>query len=657
MSDKPKNILLTKISSKSVFGFETPKQGLMAGHRLNNRKGNNKKLRTWLGRRGPLGKTSTMSMLRMVAILFGVFFLSSTLRKTRYTLVAACNNREDTLLHVIDSWFGVKEVDEIILLDWASSSPIKDLLVEHNKTDSRLKIFRVETNSPFVLTWAYNIAIDLSNGKYVLKVDCDTQVKGSILRDNPLGKKTFYSGDWTQAHNDEEKHLNGIFLISRRDFLNVGGYDERIQGYGWDDSDLYGRLKTSGMTQQALPLKLIRHYHHDEAARHLNFLGQQNETYFETQLNRELSDRLPIWKPGSSRIEYRIQNGTIVSILKSVRSQREMLSLDDDKPLQNAAYATLIQYYKEYGTWAEMPLQYKINLANFFERAKAQHGKSITVHAMHGLSNRLRAIASAIALASKDNRYLRIIWEKNIHVYAELHELLTISMGPRSFEVWSEYNSMEQSEDVFAVYDYMQPEQKYKSVSLDNAHIYFRSAYTMVSDIVSEQDTNDYLHLIRPSAAVQLLVDSLNIGSNILIGVHIRCIMPREETRGITSDEYSEEGWKDIIKYRKLTKQAIPLFKMLAVEYKHKTNGSIFLSYDDSAALQHFSDIVDVIYLQRECNDRSLKCLEYAVADLFLLGKSKYILGSYWSSYTEVAGRLAGIEVIYPYNYHTMLLE
>jgi hypothetical protein len=48
-----------------------------------------------------------------------------------------------------------------------------------------------------------------------------------------------------------------------------------------------------------------------------------------------------------------------------------------------------------------------------------------------------------------------------------------------------------------------------------------------------------------------------------------------------------------------------------------------------------------IVYLPRQINDRSVLQLQYALADAILLSKASIFLGSSWSSFSELATRLA----------------
>ena len=72
-----------------------------------------------------------------------------------------------------------------------------------------------------------------------------------MLELNPLqnhagDRKIFRYGDYRSAKDENEIHINGC-IMARMDTLRaVNMYDERLQQYGWDDSNLYDRLRDSG---------------------------------------------------------------------------------------------------------------------------------------------------------------------------------------------------------------------------------------------------------------------------------------------------------------------------------------------------------------------------------------------------------------------------
>ncbi len=49
-----------------------------------------------------------------------------------------------------------------------------------------------------------------------------------------------------------------------------------------------------------------------------------------------------------------------------------------------------------------------------------------------------------------------------------------------------------------------------------------------------------------------------------------------------------------------------------------------------------------IIYVKRNCYDRSQAQIQTALIDMLLLSKTKVIWGSNWSSFTEIAHRIGG---------------
>ncbi|CAN8076244.1 unnamed protein product, partial [Agarophyton chilense] len=158
-------------------------------------------------------------------------------------IVAACMNRQETLAKVLPSWLAVKGIDEIVIVDWGSDPPLRSIVKPEQ--DPRLHLYRVNKESSWVLSRAYNLALNMSTKAHVIRTDCDYSLHPSILDAHNVSNTDsgFYSGNWELARNENEVHLNGAMVMRRSAFWNVGGYDERIQTYGWDDEDLYTRLQ------------------------------------------------------------------------------------------------------------------------------------------------------------------------------------------------------------------------------------------------------------------------------------------------------------------------------------------------------------------------------------------------------------------------------
>lgn len=182
----------------------------------------------------------------------------SSTASPRHSLIVAVRDRHESLARVLPSWLAVEELDELVIVDWGSQRPL-DALLPH---DHRVHLVRAPLEREWTLARAYNLAAQVARGSVLLKVDADTWLDRSFLAMHRLPLRRFIAGDWRTAPNENAQHLNGVVLVRRADFAAVGGYDERLRGYGWDDTDLYVRLEAgpTALTRQGFANhSLIRH--------------------------------------------------------------------------------------------------------------------------------------------------------------------------------------------------------------------------------------------------------------------------------------------------------------------------------------------------------------------------------------------------------------
>ena len=88
--------------------------------------------------------------------------------------------------------------------------------------------------------------------------------------------------------------------------MRVGGYNERITTYGWDDSDLYFRFKKLGLENKPLKNDLIHHIPHKDDVRttgqELNTMSLQSEIQF----NRKMCEEQSLWGPEDGMTNFQI---------------------------------------------------------------------------------------------------------------------------------------------------------------------------------------------------------------------------------------------------------------------------------------------------------------------------------------------------------------
>ncbi len=224
-------------------------------------------------------------------------------------------NRGDNLARVIDSWLATS-ADEILVVDWSSTTPVAEIL--QSVTDSRLRIIRIDREPKWVLTHAFNLALRLSSRSRVYKIDCDIRVSPDFIARNAIVSGEFIRGFWKLAVDSgepDQRYVNGTFGAHKSDLIRVGYYDERIQTYGWDDSDIYSRLALDlGLLAKQIDPGSARHIDQDEQQRMANqdvdkrrFLQRFEPTELEGARNKYRTVMNTTWGPYFAAQDFRIR--------------------------------------------------------------------------------------------------------------------------------------------------------------------------------------------------------------------------------------------------------------------------------------------------------------------------------------------------------------
>ena len=177
------------------------------------------------------------------------------------SVLTVCMNRQHHLLtsaERISSW---THHEEHLILDWSSREPLRR---NQFPNDSRIRLERVEEEDRWNLCRAYNFAAQLAKGNLFLKLDADCwpdDFDPAAYLESALNTCWFGSGPDGRL---------GQFLMSRESFEAVGGFNEILMGYGFDDKDLKARLQSLDILVLSLPedaISVIPHTIHERVGR------------------------------------------------------------------------------------------------------------------------------------------------------------------------------------------------------------------------------------------------------------------------------------------------------------------------------------------------------------------------------------------------------
>jgi hypothetical protein len=158
---------------------------------------------------------------------------------------------------------------EFVLLDYNSSDGleewVKNNMMEHINS-GRLVFYRTTEPKYFDMSHSRNIAFKVATGEIVNNLDADnytfnddikSQIK-NVSRGEKIHNHEFCWAEYINkiANECQEKVLfakgkqlrHGRIGFFKKEFLELGGYDESLEGYGYDDEDLVHRSSKLGFT-------------------------------------------------------------------------------------------------------------------------------------------------------------------------------------------------------------------------------------------------------------------------------------------------------------------------------------------------------------------------------------------------------------------------
>lgn len=244
------------------------------------------------------------------------------------SLVTCAMNRSENLIKALPSWLANTEISEVVIVDWSSDIPVETDLINAGIHDPRIRILRIDGEPRWVLTYAFNAGFRAAACEQILKVDADIVLSPDFFQRNHLMPGSFIAGNWRAVEVDQA-HVNGFFFISRKALHQVGGFNEHITTYGWDDDDIYDRLTLKGFRRQDVAQGTVLHLPHDDAERlgtaapiggTVSLRDQlRSGTSFLIRRNRYIAMVMPEWDEKSIPLPFRMLTRTV----NDMKVQRE----------------------------------------------------------------------------------------------------------------------------------------------------------------------------------------------------------------------------------------------------------------------------------------------------------------------------------------------
>ena len=289
--------------------------------------------------------------------------------------------------------------------------------------------------------------------------------------------------------------------------------------------------------------------------------------------------------------------------------------------------------------WVRVGVSDLGTLQEHYAPAIALRRDRLYIHVQHGLGNRLRAMASAMAIAQVTDRELIVIWTPDHHCDCYLSDLFDYPGAVLTDFAEADLSRCDR-------YTYMEIEPgacKDQYIALiPRRDLYVRSAYVINNEHSNWEAENRQLRSLEPADAIKQLVASVESYGR--LGVHVRMEgMPGTDTNSYDApDNWLPESHQQLNQWREKSHYSRFMARIdrLVTE---QPDLKLFLAADMPATYQVFAEKYGdrLSYLPRTRFDRSSEQMRYALADAILLSRCHRLLGSTWSSFSELAQRLS----------------
>jgi len=199
------------------------------------------------------------------------------------SLCSRSMNRNFHLDESLPTWVAIKEIEEIIIVDWSSVIPVKAVVDKYQ--NGKITIIRIDGKKYWNSCIPRNVGIRAAKSKFIFTVDADIRVNRDVFKYIVPEDNVFYTGGFKDSSDKENKYSTcGTSLISRELLLSNNGFNEDMGEMFTDDSELYHRLSRLGAKWDTN--NLLRYVH---AIPHKNDVRMKNSKFSDFSSWHQLS--------------------------------------------------------------------------------------------------------------------------------------------------------------------------------------------------------------------------------------------------------------------------------------------------------------------------------------------------------------------------------
>lgn len=265
--------------------------------------------------------------------------------------------------------------------------------------------------------------------------------------------------------------------------------------------------------------------------------------------------------------------------------------------------------------------------------------KKVSIIPMGGLCNRMRTIASTIFLARKYNLIPTIYWNNVQGLKANFNDLF----NPIPTNLAEVIENRDWIHRVNCTKDYLL---RWPLLKIKYPRIYFKYNLYTQGDLLNKEDFSSCQSLLFVAYSPMTKFYPLNeiFTPTDEIKKHITDITRQFDSNTVGVHIRRTDN-KESINHSPLK----AFIKLMEEKLKDNKDTTFYVASDDKATKEELTDLFPnkIITFYDETDRDSLEGMKFAVTDLYCLSNTREIIGSYFSSYSQIAAELGKCNIVY----------
>lgn len=229
-----------------------------------------------------------------------ISFLTSVMNRTHHLKETYLKN-----IHKCISFKNNCEL-EFVLLNYNSKDNLDEFVESNNFSQYQeidFKYIKNESAKYFDMSRTKNILGKNSSGNVLCWLDADNYINENFVKfiyDHFVKNKNTIMN---VEYNEKTKGMCGRVVISKTNFLQIGGYDEQMKGWGYEELDFVNRAIKNGLHKINIPLHYLGKLEHTQEERMKNY-----DPVYKIELNKNHSHSQMILKTNYDNFKLSCKN-------------------------------------------------------------------------------------------------------------------------------------------------------------------------------------------------------------------------------------------------------------------------------------------------------------------------------------------------------------